>query len=320
MTHIRKTFNYPKPDEYLGHFDNEQLVGTHTYEGPDTMWVFIDKATNKIAPAGYMDEEDGMDFNPPVNLRKVLVDCNEYPIICSLMEQDHDDEEHETITETLPNGVSYVTYADPPPDHTYEKFDIECNSNDEFIKVASSQRGGTPHYPWKQPHVKWPHLRRHRTSLLGWSDDKVSEDMPSALATQWRDYRQALRDIPVTYGDSFDVEITAGGTGYQEGDTFTFTKATLEDWIIADELVATVKTVDTGTGAVTALTLSGNQAKNDGQDIVVGREAKEFASPTYTYAAADSSGGGTSATFRIHKCQRYAAWKVDVPRSPCGTA
>ena len=106
------------------------------------------------------------------------------------------------------------------------------------------------------------------------------------LASQWRDYRQALRDIP-TYGDSFDVEITAGGTGYQEGDTFTFTKATLEDWIIADELVATVKTVDTGTGAVTALTLSGNQAKNDGQDIVVGREAKEFASPTYTYAAAD---------------------------------
>ena len=44
----------------------------------------------------------------------------------------------------------------------------------------------------------------------------------------------------------------------QEGDTFTFTKATLEDWIIADELVATVKTVDTGTGAVTAPTLSGN--------------------------------------------------------------
>ena len=33
------------------------------------------------------------------------------------MEQDHDDEEHETITETLPNGVSYVTYADPYDPH-----------------------------------------------------------------------------------------------------------------------------------------------------------------------------------------------------------
>ena len=26
------TFNYPKPDEYLGQFDNEQLQGTHTYD------------------------------------------------------------------------------------------------------------------------------------------------------------------------------------------------------------------------------------------------------------------------------------------------
>ena len=55
----------------------------------------------------------------------------------------------------------------------------------------------------------------------------------------------------------------------QEGDTFTFTKATLEDWIIADELVATVKTVDTGTGAVTVLTLSGNQPKNDAFKILL---------------------------------------------------
>ena len=73
MADITHTFNYAKPDEYLGQFDNEQLVGTHTYEGPDTMWVFIDKATNKIAPAGYMMEEEGMDFNPPINLKKVLV-------------------------------------------------------------------------------------------------------------------------------------------------------------------------------------------------------------------------------------------------------
>ena len=83
--------------------------------------------------------------------------------------------------------------------------------------------------------------------------------------------------------------------------------------IIADELVATVKTVDGG--AITALTLSSNQAINDGNDIVIGREAKEFNNATYTTESA-----GTGATFKVHKCQRYAAWKVDVPRSPCGTA
>ena len=58
-----------------------------------------------------------------------------------------------------------------------------------------------------------------------------------------------------------------------------------------------------------------------GNDIVVGRAAKDFANVTYTYeAVADGAGAGADATFRVHKCQRYAAWKVDTPRSPCGTA
>lgn len=319
MTIIRKQFNYPKPDEYLGQVNNEQLEGSHVYEGPETMWVFIDNATNRICPAGYMDEEDGMDYNPPEGQRKVLVDCEVNPIICSLMEQDHDDSEHEVMTETLPNGVEYTTYVNPPPDHTYEKFDIECNSNNEFIKVASSTRGGVPHYPWKQPHVKWPHLRRHRTSLLAWTDDKTNSDMPASLLAEWNEYRQALRDIPVVYGDSFAVDITAGGSNYEVGDKIKFAAGDLEDFIIADEIVATVKTVDSG--AITALTLSGNQAINDGQDIVVGREAKDFADVSYTYeAVADGANAGTGAMFRVHKCQRYAAWKVDTPRSPCGTA
>ena len=312
MAHIRKQFNYPKPDEYLGQFDEQNLQGTHTYEGPDAMWIFIDKATNRIAPTAYMFEEEGLDFEPPINLRKVFVDCNENPTICSLMECDCDDEEHETIEETLPNGITYITYKDSPPDHTYEKFDIECSVSGEFLKVTSPATG-RQHYPWKQPHVKWPHLRRHRTSLLGWSDDKVNSDMPQSLQDAWNNYRQALRDIPVSYGDSFGVEITAGGTGYSVGDTIKFAKTDLGDYIIADELVATVKTVDGG--AITALTLSSNQAINDGNDIVIGREAKEFNNATYTTESA-----GTGATFKVHKCQRYAAWKVDVPRSPCGTA
>jgi len=320
MTIIRKQFNYPKPDEYLGQIDEQQLQGTHTYEGPPTLWVFIDNVTNKIAPRAHMEEEEGMDVPAPLGLRKVLVDCEENPIICSLMECDCDDEEHELVSEELPNGVTYLTYMDPPPDHTYEKFDIECNSNNEFVKVASSTKGGVPHYPWKQPHIKWPHLRRHRTTLLGWSDDKVNTDMPASLQEEWNTFRQILRDMPVLYGDSFDVEITTSGTGYEVGDKIKFAASNLDDYIVADELVATVKTVG-ASGEITALSLSDNQAINDGNDIIVGRSAKEFANAPYTYeAVTDGANAGADATFRVHKCQRYAAWKVDTPRSPCGTA
>jgi len=319
MTHIRKTFNYPKPDEYLGQFDEQNLTGTHTYEGPDAMWVFIDKATNKISPTAYMEEEEGLEFAEPINLRKVFVDCEENPIICSLMEADVEEDEHELIEETLPNGITYWTYADPPPDHTYEKFDIECNESGVFQKITSPNTG-RQHYPWKQPHIKWAHLRRHRQSLLQWSDDKVNADMPESLQTQWNAYRQTLRDLPVIYGDSFDVEITTAGTGYEVGDKIKFAASNFEDFLIADELVATVKTVN-GTGGITTLTLSGNQAINDGNDIVIGRAAKDFPGMVYTYeAVTDGADAGADAVFRVHKCQRYAAWKIDTPRSPCGTA
>ena len=64
------TFNYPKPDEYLGQFDNEQLQGTHTYDGPEDMWIFVDKETKKLAPSAYMEYDDGLDFSTSTAFRK----------------------------------------------------------------------------------------------------------------------------------------------------------------------------------------------------------------------------------------------------------
>tara|TARA_B100001057_G_scaffold372893_1_gene377271 strand:+ start:34607 stop:35554 length:948 start_codon:yes stop_codon:yes gene_type:complete len=307
-------FNYPKPDEYLGQFDNEQLEGTHTYDGPEDIWVFIDKETKKLAPTAYMDYDEGLEFNPAPHLEKVYVDCEQNPIICSLMECDFEDEMLEQVEETLPNGSKYLTYKNPPPEHTYEKFDIEYDFDAKtWKKVASSIEGGIAHYPWKQPHVKWTHVRKHRNSLLAGTDHKVKSDMPADTKASWETFRTTLRDLPVEYGDSFNAEITTAGTGYSVDDELSFAKADLENNITADAMKVTVKTIGSS-GEITGISISSNQAINDGNDIVVGREAKEYADATYT-----TSSGGTGAKFKISKCQRYAAWKVLYPTSPCGT-
>ena len=39
-------------------------------------------------------------------------------------------------------------------------------------------------------------VRGHRNRELANSDGKVTEDMPDALKTQWKTYRQQLRDLP----------------------------------------------------------------------------------------------------------------------------
>ena len=42
----------------------------------------------------------------------------------------------------------------------------------------------------------WDMVRSHRNRELSNSDGKVTEDMPDALKTKWKTYRQQLRDLP----------------------------------------------------------------------------------------------------------------------------
>jgi len=38
---ISKTFNYDLPDDYLNQTNNNNLIGSFTYSGPDKLWVFV---------------------------------------------------------------------------------------------------------------------------------------------------------------------------------------------------------------------------------------------------------------------------------------
>ena len=40
--HIRKTFQYDLPDEYLSNESTLGLKAEWTYEGPEKIWVFVD--------------------------------------------------------------------------------------------------------------------------------------------------------------------------------------------------------------------------------------------------------------------------------------
>ena len=88
--HVEIMFSYDMPDAYLYQSTNEGKVGQHTYKGPEKLWIFMDKMTNKRASdPGTNDLEP--DYVPPAHTYKVLVDCVENPLICELLEPDVDD-------------------------------------------------------------------------------------------------------------------------------------------------------------------------------------------------------------------------------------
>ena len=63
-------------------------------------------------------------------------------------------------------------------------------SGDEVVEVRSLT------YDWHE-------LRRFRDDLLDKTDWRAMKDR--TLSTAWRDYRQALRDLPATYPDPADA-------------------------------------------------------------------------------------------------------------------
>ncbi len=224
---IELKFSYDMPDAYLSQSFSEGKKGSHTYKGPEKLWIFMDKMTNvRAGSPGKNDIEP--DYVPPAHTYKVLIDCVTDPLICELLETDVDDlflDNRPYIEETLPvkrkNG-EFFTHAEPEfptPDHTYEIAKIEFNPTGHDTKTGV---GGTWVYPLplKKPHVSWYSLKKTRWSRLSGSDGHVHDDMPAALQEAWIDYRKILREIPQLYGASFDISIDAGGTDYAKGDKF----------------------------------------------------------------------------------------------------
>lgn len=196
MNKIKKTFTYDIPDDYLYQTNDLKKTAQWEYNGPDRLWVFVNKDTNMLDPSIMLtDDNDGEICPTPLDKIKVMIDCNENPLLCTLVGGDDrvDYSKLPQYIEELPNGQEYQRPLDPPPDHTYDdqtiQYDIEKN---EFV---------TP-YPWKQPHASWDDIRIYRNNLLKHNDFSTPHDMPASLKQRWEDWRQELRDIPQTYGAS----------------------------------------------------------------------------------------------------------------------
>jgi|688.fasta_scaffold161764_2 hypothetical protein len=195
MNKITHTFTYDLPDDYLAQTNILGKVATWTYNGPDKIWIFLDKETNKIVGNFLTEDDKGGEIPVPLDQYRIEIDPTVDPIIATLVGADElpDYATLEQYTEELPCGNTYTRPLCPPPDHTYELLDITYDvENSTFV---------TP-LPWKQPHITWDGIRQWRNHLLDGSDYNELPDMPAAVLSNWVAYRQGLRDLPQTYGAS----------------------------------------------------------------------------------------------------------------------
>lgn len=221
MALIRKNFTYTLADDYLAQTRALGKTAEWEFIGPDTIWILINKETNKYTGRYFTEDQDGEHIPTPIDCYKVRVDCSSEPLLCSLLHADVEKPDYADLNqheELLPDGMTYKRPENPPPDHTHSITEME------FDPVSMSY---LKPYPLIKPHMDWAGIRGWRNRLLETTDDKAGDELddgfPDDLKTAWADFRQNLRDIPQVHGASNKhvyLDLTAQAPYNQVGSTF----------------------------------------------------------------------------------------------------
>jgi hypothetical protein len=196
---VEVTFSYNLPDEYLHQTDVLKKTAEWTYKGPEHLYIFVDKATNKISSRfHYTLRDDGHLVPCPEDMTKVELDAKINPDIASLIHNEYVYGDLPHTVENLPDGTTYGVPIPVPPDHCYELTEIVYDPvKNEFVKP----------YAWKQPHMDWETLLGARNALLKGSDVPYA-NAEGTEKEAWATYRQKLRDVPTTFAGIDPWKIT----------------------------------------------------------------------------------------------------------------
>ena len=201
------------PNDFLtDHSFSDGKQRDQTYDGPDKIFLQINAEGKEVY--GPLTEDDIADGRPkPLDVVQWYeVDCarsNLHTLICQLRGPviNEKEEDRGAGTDVIHAGSPKVD-GDVYPQFTYSSTLFPDDVyNWESITVANPGSAGPDDISIQAftPKEKmngvdfdktWDHVREHRNKVLANSDGQIAEDMPDTLKTQWKDYRQSLRDLP----------------------------------------------------------------------------------------------------------------------------
>jgi hypothetical protein len=197
---IHVEYDLPLPNDFLvDHSFSEGKTRKTTYDGPDKIYLQIgEDGTEKHGP---LTEDDILDGRPmPADVVEWFeVDCTTNPLICQLRGQPIDELEEDYTGEVAHPGSPEIPgypqfkYQTPLlPADVYDKYSVKIVDGELKIDTWTV----TKKLIDRETPLTWDDIRRHRDGQLVGSDSRVTEDMPESLKEEWKEYRQALRDLP----------------------------------------------------------------------------------------------------------------------------
>lgn len=298
MTTITKEFTYNLPDDQYYQTNTLLKTANLTYTGPAVKYLQVDSETNYLT-GSVISEAEFEDYNNEDDgFYAVEVDCSTNPLMCAIVNCPDHTTGQVDITEEVPGDtVSYVRADPPDPEHTYEVTGIEYNrATGNFVKP----------FPWKSPYVTWESTLQLRDIQLRNTDIRLSEDLTTSLYTSVANFKQYLRDFPVTFGAGWDIVIAAAGTGYAVGDRCLISDSIFKNNSAAPDIVIRVESVDDA-GAITKIS-----KQTSAHAYTYHNDAATYEDVYYT----TDSASGTGLQITLTKVKTVDPWKITIKSSP----
>lgn len=297
MTNITKEFQYNIADDIYSQTNELIQTATATYNGPAKKYAVVDAQSNKLTSATITEEQFETFNDNNEDFYAVEIDCNgSDTVICAMLDGGINPIGLPEVSEDIPGSDDAFVRTEPVlPSDTYELKEIQYDrSSNAFVRPL----------PWKAPEQTWQNLIGFRNVTLSAADRTLSEDMPESLYNKVAEYKQYLRDLPVTFGGHWNVIIASAGTGYTVGDRILVTDPSYKNGQSVGDILLTVSSVDDN-GGITAV---------DKSNAAAYEYHKEAG--TYNNVFTVQSATGTGATFNLSKVATVPAFKIVVKTHP----
>jgi len=210
---IEHTWKLSLPNSFLvDHSMTDGKQRDQTYDGPDKIYLQI--GADGKEHYGPLTEDDIADGRPkPADVVQWFeVDCarsDKHALICQLRgpvvnekEESRDlsvDVAHPGSPDLSSDGYQQFTYGSvlyPDDVWNYESITVTNPGSAGPDDISISAFTAREKINGVDEDKTWDMVRSHRNRELSNSDGAIAEDMPDALKTQWKTYRQQLRDLP----------------------------------------------------------------------------------------------------------------------------
>jgi hypothetical protein len=207
MALISKKITYDLPDEFLAQTSDLGLKGEYTYNGPDKVYVILDRKDNRIVENlgyhAYVDDwseeenESFIEMYSGNDFDYALITFDEDPaLLAAVVQQNPPLDEVPQKTYTLP-GESTPFYSRPEspfPSHTIEYGEVEWDGT-KWVKP----------YPWKKPYITKEQLLSALQMIIAQEKKVEVSSFTSAQKTKWNAYLSDLEAVPTKFADYLDT-------------------------------------------------------------------------------------------------------------------